>query len=608
MTENTSKAARRQALRTPTATSRRWHVVLAVGLGVMFGTPFPLATQETQHAHHEPAGDLPLMPSGRMIVPMMRNPMIPALDGVQPSMEDFLPGQGLDPSTLPLAGPSQVVDLADGDTLILEASVVRKEVAGRTFVMYAFNKQIPGPLIRVRRGSEVRVRFRNRIDMPTTVHWHGLRLDNRFDGVPGITQDPVEPGGTFEYTIRFPDSGIYWYHPHVREDIQQDLGLYGNMLVRPDRQPYDDPVHSEHVVTLDDILIDGEQLVPYGREGANFAIMGRFGNVALVNGEQSYELQARAGEIVRFYLTNVSNTRTFNLSFGGAPMKLVGADIGRFEMEMFVSNVAIAPAQRYVVEVMFQRAGTYTIENRIAALNHMKGTFFAAVDTLGTVRVSSQPAEPDRSEAFHALRMDEEVRREVEPYRRYVDAPVDRELLLTVDIEDLPVQVMQFIAVDTVYRPPVEFTDGMSDVNWLSTSNEVRWILRDVDSGDENMDIDWRFRVGDVVKIRLRNDPKAFHPMNHPVHLHGQRFLVLSRDGVPNENLVWKDTALLPVGATVDLLLEVTNPGRWMLHCHIAEHLQAGMMMAFAVELREARGGTSSRPVTDGTLTNGGWE
>jgi FtsP/CotA-like multicopper oxidase with cupredoxin domain len=356
------------------------------------------------------------------------------------------------------------------------------------------------------------------------------------------------------------------------------------MLVRPDREPYEDPVHSEQVVTLDDILIEGKQLVPFGREEANFSIMGRFGNVLLINGEQRYELDANRGEVVRFYLTNVSNTRTYNLSFGGAPMKLVGADIGRFEKELFVRSVAIAPAQRYVVEVMFENPGEYVVSNRITALDHMQGEFFSAVDTLGIVRVEEEAALPDRSESFRALRMDEVVRREVEPYRRYVDAPVDRELLLTVDIEDLPVQVMQFIAIDTVYRSPVEFTDVMSHMNWISTSNEVRWILRDVDTGTENMDIDWTFEVGDVVKIRLRNDPDAFHPMHHPVHLHGQRFLVLSRDGVPNENLGWKDTALLPVGATVDLLLEVTNPGRWMLHCHIAEHLEAGMMMAFAVE------------------------
>ena len=269
--------------------------------------------------HHGNEDDVPVMPSASMIMPMIRNPMLPGAKNLRPSVGEFLPGEGIDPASLPMAGPREIVDLANGDTLALEASLVRKMVAGETFVMYAFNEQIPGPLIRVKRGAEVHVRFTNRIDMETTVHWHGLRLDNRFDGVPGLTQDAVQPGETFDYTIRFPDDGIYWYHPHVREDIQQDLGLYGNMLVRPDREPYEDPVHSEQVVTLDDILIEGRELVPFGREAANFSIMGRFGNVLLVNGEQSYELDARTGEVVRFYLTNVSNTRTCLLYTSPSP-------------------------------------------------------------------------------------------------------------------------------------------------------------------------------------------------------------------------------------------------------------------------------------------------
>ncbi len=550
----------------------------------MLAGPASVRLAIAQHAEDSDSARVGFLNSGRMIIPMIRNPMLPALDDVRPSVTPFLPGDGLDPSDLPPAGPREVLNLEDGDTIDLEASLVRKTVAGEAFTMYAFNRQIPGPLIRVERDATIHVRFTNRIDLPTTVHWHGVRIDNRFDGVPGVTQDAVEPGEIFDYTIHFPDAGIYWYHPHVREDIQQDLGLYGNMLVRSERADYYNPVNRDEVVVLDDILLDGSELVPFGREAANFAIMGRFGNVLLVNGEQAYDLTVNAGEVVRFYFTNVSNTRTFNLSFDGAPIKLVGADIGKFEREIVVPGVPIAPAQRYVVEVLFEEPGEHFITNRIQAVNHMAGEFFSAVDTLGVVRVEAEPATPAYADAFRELKVDETVQREVEPYRDYMDAPVDRELLLSVDIRDLPLQVMQFIAIDTVYRSPVEFTDVMSHMNWLSTTKEVRWILRDVETGAENMDIDWRFRVGEVIKIRLRNDPEAFHPMNHPVHLHGQRFLLLSRDGVPNRNLAWKDTALLPVGSTVDILLEVTNPGSWMLHCHIAEHLEAGMMMAFEVE------------------------
>jgi suppressor of ftsI len=120
-------------------------------------------------------------------------------------------------------------------------------------------------------------------------------------------------------------------------------------------------------------------------------------------------------------------------------------------------------------------------------------------------------------------------------------------------------------------------------MDWLSTARDVRWLLVDRATGLANMDIAWRFRRGEVIALRLVNDRHTLHPMAHPIHIHGQRFLVLAVDGVPNENLVWKDTFLLPAASTADILLELSNPGRWMAHCHIAEHLEAGMHMVFEV-------------------------
>ena len=125
---------------------------------------------------------------------------------------------------------------------------------------------------------------------------------------------------------------------------------------------------------------------------------------------------------------------------------------------------------------------------------------------------------------------------------------------------------------------------GRPMMNWLTTSREVGWILRDPATGRENMDIDWRFKRGDVIKLRLFNDPTSSHALAHPIHVHGQRFLGLTRDGVRSENLVWKDTAISPAGETVELLVDMSNPGRWMLHCHIAEHLSGGMMASFTVQ------------------------
>ena len=122
-------------------------------------------------------------------------------------------------------------------------------------------------------------------------------------------------------------------------------------------------------------------------------------------------------------------------------------------------------------------------------------------------------------------------------------------------------------------------------MNWLMTGKEVKWQLRDVATGKINDAIDWHFKQGDVVKIRIVNDAAGvMHAMQHPIHFHGQRFIVLSRDGVESEDHAWKDTVLVPVGSTVDILLELSNPGKWMAHCHIAEHLSTGMKMVFSVE------------------------
>src|SRR5947208_439801 len=226
-----------------------------------------------------------------------------------------------------------VPTLGDGETLELVAELMHRRIAGHDILMYGFNGAQPGPLILTTQGARVTVRLTNHLAQPTSIHWHGVRLDNRFDGVPGVTQPAVAPGGTFAYTVRFPDAGIYWYHPHLREDIQQDLGLYGNILVQAAGDQLYGPVNREEPLILDDLLIGEDGPVPYGADTPTHALMGRFGNVMLVNGAPRWSAHAHQGDVVRFYFTNASNTRTWNLSLdgGGARTKLVGTDVGAFE-------------------------------------------------------------------------------------------------------------------------------------------------------------------------------------------------------------------------------------------------------------------------------------
>jgi len=334
------------------------------------------ATREdsAHHEHHEHYGMDSL---GWSMVPMPAGiSMLPAEMTLRPNAAPYLP-RPANPDSLPLARPRTLVRLTSGDTLRLTAGIVRRPFKGQTLTMFAFNGQYPGPLLQVAQGAQITVELTNALDQPTTVHWHGVRLDNANDGVPDMTQRAVAPGERFTYHLRFPDAGIYWYHPHVREDVQQDLGLYGNIMVRSPRPDYFSPADREQVLMLDDLLLGEDGMVPFGASTATHALMGRFGNVMLVNGEPRYALSVDRGEVVRFFFTNVSNTRAFNLSFPGARMKVVAGDVGNYEREQWVESVVIGPAERYVVHVRFDRPGDIALVNRVRGLDHLYGRFFS---------------------------------------------------------------------------------------------------------------------------------------------------------------------------------------------------------------------------------------
>jgi suppressor of ftsI len=220
----------------------------------------------------------------------------------------------------------------------------------------------------------------------------------------------------------------------------------------------------------------------------------------------------------------------------------------------------------------------------VQAIDHMVGAFLPFTDTLGLVRVSAARAVPDHSAAFRQLREHAAVSAELDRYRyRFSDEP-DLDLQLVLEDRGLPFALTQLMRLDTLYFNPIEWAGTMPMMDWLSTAQQVRWVLRDAATGAENEQITRRYRVGDVVRVRLRNERHSLHAMQHPIHIHGQRFIVLSVNGVATRNRAWKDTVLVPVGMSVELLLEISNPGRWMVHCHIGEHLGAGMQFVFDVD------------------------
>ena len=572
-----------------------------------------------------------------------------------------------DPTGLPEATPPELQELADGDTFDLGIGPVAKRLGDTTVRMLGYNGSIPGPTLKVAQGSEVVVHVTNDGDLEATVHWHGLRLDNKYDGVPHETQTPIVIGGEFTYRIRFPDPGLYWYHPHIREDYTQEMGLYGNILVVPSDPDYWPPANRDVLLTLDDLLLEDGKIAPFSPSETTYTAMGRFGNVLLVAGERELSLTAKTGEVVRLWLTNTANTRVFNVQLPGARMKLVGGDSGRVEHEEFVSEVILAPSERAVVDVLFGQPGQLELQHRTPDRAYR----------LAAITVTGERATPFLAGQFEVLREAPELVAERQNMDAWLAAPPDKTLALIAEMDDItapgpgpviyacpmhplvtsdqpgrcPQCGMKLLATvtATVYACPmhpevtsdepgrcpqcgmkllvtalasqpagreqstaphpyashddqgadhghrsdghshgdgggIEWEDDMVAVNRLTTPANMRWKLVDRTTGAANDAIDWQFTEGDRVKIRLVNEMDSDHPMHHPFHLHGAgRFLVLARDGVAEPSLVWKDTVLVRTGQTVDILFDVTNPGLWMAHCHIAEHMQSGMMFSFTV-------------------------
>jgi FtsP/CotA-like multicopper oxidase with cupredoxin domain len=584
---------------------------------------------------------------------------------------------------LPEARKTELVELADGEEFELEIVPVKKRIGDATVRMLAYNGSVPGPTLKVPQSATITVHVTNHGDLEATVHWHGLRLENRYDGTHD-TQAPIPVGERFTYQVHVPDPGAYWYHPHIREDYGQELGLYGNILVTPSEPDYWPLANLELLLTLDDILIEDGQIAAFREAETTHVAMGRFGNVMLVSGEPDLSLEAKRGEVVRFYFTNTANTRVFNVTLPGGQMKLVGADAGHYEHEELADEVLLAPSERVVVDVLFADAGELDLEHKTPERTYR----------LASITVADEQPEQSFADEFARLRTNRdmaELRGRIEPFFK---APPDKALSFVAEMdmgvpEGVPVVYVCPMHPEVVSEEPgscpkcgmkllaqpaegtthvcpmhpevtsdkpdrcpkcgmkllpaslaeagagpshehhhghghhgdeheghhghgneeqhdhghhaghhehresehahdtaqgIEWEDDMVEVNRMTTPSNMRWKFVDRETGAENAQIDWTFHVGDQVKLRLVNEMDSDHPMPHPFHVHGAgRFLILARDDVVEPNLVWKDTVLVRTGETVDILLDVTNPGRWMAHCHIAEHHESGMMFSFNV-------------------------
>ncbi|MBX3610498.1 MAG: multicopper oxidase family protein [Hydrogenophaga sp.] len=442
-------------------------------------------------------------------------------------------------------------------TRTLTAGSAALPVAGEAALpVWAYDAQLPGPVMRFKRGEWVDVDLHNRLPEATTVHWHGIRLPNAMDGVPHLTQPPVASGERFHYRFRLPDAGTYWYHPHLGTAEQLERGLAGALVVDDDSPP---PVDDDLVWLLDDWRLDAQ-----GRIAEDFyrfhdvAHAGRLGQRITVNGRVDTELPLRVGQRVRLRLINAANARIFALQpEAGVDAWLIGRDgMPTPAALVWDAPLLLGPGMRADVVIDARQAGRFAIQQ----LGGREAGALATVVVSGSGQAAARaapepsgfepPPAPDlASAAVHTLRLGGGARsRDGWPE----DSEADRQARQ---------QRRQAGAKE-------------ADPAW--TINGV------AHTGDHHAHHAPAFGVTQGQSVRLIfENPTAWW---HPLHLHGHHMRVLARNGTPlADATAWRDTVLLSPGDRVEVAFVADNPGRWLIHCHVLEHHAGGMGTTFEV-------------------------
>jgi FtsP/CotA-like multicopper oxidase with cupredoxin domain len=409
--------------------------------------------------------------------------------------------------------------------------------------LWLYGGTSPGPLIEAWRGEELEVEFLNNLDVPTTMHWHGIRNLNEMDGVPDLTQAAIEPGERFTYRFPLKDAGSFWYHAHNKGWEQLARGLYGPLIVR---EP--DEVSGPHDITLvaDDWRLDGDYQLHEDSFGSlmDWSHQGRLGNWLTVNGTTDPEIPV-AGGTVRLRLINAANARTLAFRLGnGAPMRIValdGAPCAAFDAE----SVRVAPAQR--VDVLASFDDGRTVLEEIST-----GEPIDAVRFVGTTDATMPaPALPDRPRSD----------------RPRSDRPrSDRPDTVGARVIDIHMQGGAMGNLESA-----RFEGETVPLRQLAREHSKLWAFNDIVGGYDHMLAE--LALGEVAVLRVRNDTRWEHAM----HLHGHHFWVNSREFGEAGRDVLRDTYLMAPGETADLVFIADNPGLWLFHCHMMEHHAAGM-------------------------------
>lgn len=427
-----------------------------------------------------------------------------------------------------------------------------------TTPVWSYNGAVPGPEIRVRQGDRLRVTVTNDLAEPTTVHWHGVRLPNAMDGVPHLTQRPMEPGEVFVYEFDAIDAGTFWYHPHQRSFEQVGRGLYGPLIVE---EP--EPLRVDREVTwmLDDWRLDddGRIVGDFGnRHDANHG--GRIGNTVTINGRVPSTMEVRAGERIRVRLINASNARIYSLDFTGHEPVVVAIDGQPVSPHLPPDQrVTLGPAMRMdLVLDMTGRPGQRfdVIDDYYEGLEY-RLVEFAYADSALRPRAPSWPLTlPSNPLSEPAL----------------ADAPRHEITFNGGMMGEMVMRQMGGSMSPTGQQGANRSMAGMMHragawfVNGVAADGHVLQPLLTLERGRSY--------------VLVMTNATAWP---HPIHLHGHSFRVISRDGAPTVHREWQDTVLMAPRERIEIAFVADNPGDWMFHCHILEHQAAGMMASIRV-------------------------
>ena len=415
--------------------------------------------------------------------------------------------------------------------------------------VWSYGASLPGPLIRAKQGERVRIDVQNELPVATTVHWHGLRVPNAMDGVPELTQDPIQPGSDFTYEFDLPDAGTYWYHPHLGSAEQLGRGLYGGIIVEEPEPP---EVDRDLLWILDDWRLDQQaQIIEDFGNWHDLSHNGRLGNSVTVNGRDPGDVMVRAGERLRLRLVNAANARVFALDFEGHAPWIIALD-GQ-------PVAPHAPSDGRVVLAPSQRA------DLILDMTAEPGTRHRVIDAA---------YRQDRYLLLDLVYADEALRAE---------APAERP-------ESLPANPLPEPDLDTAERHRIHFGGGMMDPALRRGEMDIESARERFGRGEVwRINGEARLGHGGVPLLTLARD-RSFRlelvndtVWDHPIHLHGHSFRVLTLNDQEQSARPWRDTLLMAPGDTAEIAFVADNPGDWMFHCHIPEHQESGMMATIRV-------------------------